>query len=291
MFDLRFIDSPSPISNSPSSDSPSPIHNLLSIVVSFVSPIHRHLRFIHNFFIIESGIHHCTVADSFLIHQILDSALNLRSRWCNLFWFGFTLVPLFVTTLFLNLRQRKCIGFGARSFMSWPKRLLVFVNPFGGKKSAMKIFDEQVKTLFEDAQIQLTKQETAHQLHAKEVAHSLDITKHDGIVCVSGDGILVECLSNHNIFMRTLIDMAARIKCDMNDNLTLETNAQWLKRKTYMPWNEAIDAALCIVFSTKQGVATNLSSNVIPFFSLGKGQGHWNEEPKNLAEMYPTNCA
>lgn len=34
--------------------------------------------------------------------------------------------------------------------------------------------------------------ETKHQLHAKEVARSLDITKYDGIVCVSGDGILVE---------------------------------------------------------------------------------------------------
>jgi hypothetical protein len=32
------------------------------------------------------------------------------------------------------------------------------VNPFGGKKSAVKIFDEQVKPLFEDAQIQLTIQ-------------------------------------------------------------------------------------------------------------------------------------
>lgn len=39
-----------------------------------------------------------------------------------------------------------------------PKRLLVFVNPFGGKKSAVKIFAEQVKPLFEDAQIQLTIQ-------------------------------------------------------------------------------------------------------------------------------------
>jgi sphingosine kinase len=104
-------------------------------------------------------------------------------------------------------------------YVGRPKRLFVFVNPFGGKKSAVKIFDEQVKPLFEDAQIQLTIQgdfifqlnhdfhcccylsfcwfslfcsETAHQLHAKEVARSLDITKHDGIVCISGDGILVE---------------------------------------------------------------------------------------------------
>ncbi|KAE9591773.1 hypothetical protein Lal_00038997 [Lupinus albus] len=76
-----------------------------------------------------------------------------------------------------------------------PKRLFVFVNPFGGKKSGKKIFDDQVKPLLEDAQIQITVQETKHQLHAKEIAHSLDITKYDGIVCVSGDGILVEVVN------------------------------------------------------------------------------------------------
>ncbi|XP_057799301.1 sphingosine kinase 1-like isoform X2 [Salvia miltiorrhiza] len=35
-------------------------------------------------------------------------------------------------------------------------------------------------------------EETKHQLHAKKVAQSLDLEKFDGIVCVSGDGILVE---------------------------------------------------------------------------------------------------
>ncbi|XP_017434185.1 sphingosine kinase 1 isoform X2 [Vigna angularis] len=76
-----------------------------------------------------------------------------------------------------------------------PKRLFVFVNPFGGKKSATKIFDEQVKPLLEDAQIEITVQETKHQLHAKEITHLLDITKYDGIVCVSGDGLLVEVVN------------------------------------------------------------------------------------------------
>ncbi|KAL5151280.1 Sphingosine kinase 1 [Glycine soja] len=76
-----------------------------------------------------------------------------------------------------------------------PKSLLVFVNPFGGKQSAKKIFAEQVKSLLEDAQIQITVQETKHELHAKEVARSLDITKYHGIVCVSGDGILVEVVN------------------------------------------------------------------------------------------------
>ncbi|XP_061367676.1 sphingosine kinase 1-like isoform X2 [Gastrolobium bilobum] len=37
--------------------------------------------------------------------------------------------------------------------------------------------------------------ETEHQLHAKQVVQSLDISKYDGIVCVSGDGILVEVVN------------------------------------------------------------------------------------------------
>ncbi|ESQ55218.1 hypothetical protein EUTSA_v10025052mg [Eutrema salsugineum] len=76
-----------------------------------------------------------------------------------------------------------------------PKKLLVFVNPFGGKKSARKIFLEKVKPLFEDADIQLEIQETKYQLHAKEIVRSMDVSKYDGIVCVSGDGVLVEVVN------------------------------------------------------------------------------------------------
>ncbi|MBA0866080.1 hypothetical protein Goshw_017692 [Gossypium schwendimanii] len=76
-----------------------------------------------------------------------------------------------------------------------PKRLLIFVNPFGGKKCATKIFVEDVRPCLEDADIQFTVIETKHQLHAKEVVKTLDLSKYDGIVCVSGDGILVEVIN------------------------------------------------------------------------------------------------
>ncbi|OMO76548.1 hypothetical protein CCACVL1_15577 [Corchorus capsularis] len=76
-----------------------------------------------------------------------------------------------------------------------PKRLLIFVNPYGGKKSATKIFSEEVKPFLEDADIQITLIETKHQLHAKEVAKTLDLSKYDGVVCVSGDGILGEVVN------------------------------------------------------------------------------------------------
>jgi len=39
-----------------------------------------------------------------------------------------------------------------------PKRLFVFVNPFGGRKFAANIFRDQVKPLLEDAQVHLTVQ-------------------------------------------------------------------------------------------------------------------------------------
>lgn len=76
-----------------------------------------------------------------------------------------------------------------------PKRLLVFVNPYGGKRSASKIFVSDVKPMLEDANIQYTLHETNYQLHAKDVVKSLDLSKYDGIVCVSGDGVLVEVVN------------------------------------------------------------------------------------------------
>ncbi|KAL4585527.1 hypothetical protein LXL04_010149 [Taraxacum kok-saghyz] len=76
-----------------------------------------------------------------------------------------------------------------------PKKLFIFVNPFGGRKSASKIFTNDVKPILEDANIDYTLQETRYQLHAKELSRSLDLTKYDGIICVSGDGILVEVVN------------------------------------------------------------------------------------------------
>ncbi|PNT72983.1 hypothetical protein BRADI_2g51820v3 [Brachypodium distachyon] len=82
-----------------------------------------------------------------------------------------------------------------------PKRLFVFVNPFGGKKRANKIYAAEIKPLFEAAGVQITTQETKHRGHAREVASSLDLGRYDGIVCVSGDGVLVEVVNG--ILQRT----------------------------------------------------------------------------------------
>ncbi|WVZ68577.1 hypothetical protein U9M48_017503 [Paspalum notatum var. saurae] len=82
-----------------------------------------------------------------------------------------------------------------------PKRLFVFVNPFGGRKCARKIYDTEIRPLFEAAGVTITVQETEYQGHAREVASSMDLAKYDGIVCVSGDGVLVEVVNG--ILQRT----------------------------------------------------------------------------------------
>ncbi|ERN03460.1 sphingosine kinase 2 isoform X1 [Amborella trichopoda] len=90
-----------------------------------------------------------------------------------------------------------------------PKNVFVIVNPFGGIKSASKIFCEEVEPLLVAAEIQYTVQETQFQLHAKEIANSLDLSKYDGIVCISGDGILVEVVNG--LLQRTDWDSAIKM--------------------------------------------------------------------------------
>uniref|UniRef100_A0A0D9X0C2 DAGKc domain-containing protein n=1 Tax=Leersia perrieri TaxID=77586 RepID=A0A0D9X0C2_9ORYZ len=76
-----------------------------------------------------------------------------------------------------------------------PKRLFIIVNPYGGKRGGRQIFQTKVLPLIEASGILYTMQETKHRLHAQEIAHSLDLRKYDGIVCVSGDGVLVEVVN------------------------------------------------------------------------------------------------
>nr|BAK06536.1 predicted protein [Hordeum vulgare subsp. vulgare] len=76
-----------------------------------------------------------------------------------------------------------------------PKRLFVLINPYGGKRRASKIYEAEIKPLFEAAGVQVTTQETRYRGHAREVASSLDLARYDGIVCVSGDGVLVELVN------------------------------------------------------------------------------------------------
>lgn len=76
-----------------------------------------------------------------------------------------------------------------------PKRLLVFLNPFGGRKCAWKIYQEEVKPLLDLAKVSYILHETKFQCHAKDIVKAMDLSLYDGILCISGDGILVEVVN------------------------------------------------------------------------------------------------
>lgn len=78
------------------------------------------------------------------------------------------------------------------TFTQRPKKLLLFVNPFGGKKKALKIFEKHGKKLFNIAgvEINLIVSQRANQI--RDLLLIFDLKNYDGIACVGGDGTFSE---------------------------------------------------------------------------------------------------
>ncbi|XP_056305527.1 ceramide kinase family protein [Danio aesculapii] len=84
---------------------------------------------------------------------------------------------------------------------SRPHRLLVFINPFGGKKRGKQIFHSLVSPLFELAGISSHVVVTERANQARDYILKKDLTGFDGVICVGGDGMFSELL--HGVIGRT----------------------------------------------------------------------------------------
>ena len=104
-----------------------------------------------------------------------------------------SLVQLYKRTLRKGLRDFLEKSFGPKR----PKKLLVFVNPVGGKGTAKRKYDRRVAPIFECAGIKTHVVTTTHQNHARE--HLLDndvATKgYCGVVGVGGEGMVSEIVN------------------------------------------------------------------------------------------------
>ncbi|KAJ5805822.1 ATP-NAD kinase-like domain-containing protein [Penicillium pulvis] len=76
------------------------------------------------------------------------------------------------------------------------KNVKVYLNPFSGKGSAVKLYYRYAKPLFDAAQCHIDLHETCHSGHASQlVREDREIDACDAIVCCSGDGLPYEVIN------------------------------------------------------------------------------------------------
>ena len=73
-----------------------------------------------------------------------------------------------------------------------PKKLLVFVNPYGGKGEGKSIFYNKVAPLLQLAGVKFEDVITESANHAREMLQKCSLNGIDGVVCVGGDGMFSE---------------------------------------------------------------------------------------------------
>ena len=76
-----------------------------------------------------------------------------------------------------------------------PKTLLVFVNPIGGRKNALSVYENIASPVFKLAGVKITQVVTKQRDHAKEYVQTVNLSEFDGIVAVGGDGMANEIIN------------------------------------------------------------------------------------------------
>ncbi|KAL2102260.1 hypothetical protein ACEWY4_001428 [Coilia grayii] len=93
-----------------------------------------------------------------------------------------------------------------------PKRLLVYINPFGGKQQGKRIYEQKVAPIFSRASISTDVIVTERANHARDhLKTEADLKKYDGVVCVGGDGMFSEIV--HGLIWRTQSDSGVDQNC------------------------------------------------------------------------------
>ncbi|XP_066525724.1 ceramide kinase [Hoplias malabaricus] len=93
-----------------------------------------------------------------------------------------------------------------------PKRLLVYINPFGGKQRGKRIYEQKVAPIFSRASISTDVIVTERANHARDhLKTEADLKKYDGVVCVGGDGMFSEIM--HGLISRTQCDTGVDQNC------------------------------------------------------------------------------
>lgn len=86
---------------------------------------------------------------------------------------------------------------------NWPRKLLIFINPFGGKGQAVTLWNSTVQPLFKtfhiESKIIITERANHARDYLQDVGNPLEI--YDGIICIGGDGMFSEIFNG--VLMRS----------------------------------------------------------------------------------------
>ncbi|MBN3281024.1 SPHK2 kinase, partial [Polyodon spathula] len=81
------------------------------------------------------------------------------------------------------------------SLLPRPRRLLLLVNPFSGRGQAMQLCHTHILPMVREANISYNLIQTEHPNHARELMREIALQEWDGIVIISGDGLLHEVIN------------------------------------------------------------------------------------------------
>uniref|UniRef100_A0A3P9NMF6 sphingosine kinase n=1 Tax=Poecilia reticulata TaxID=8081 RepID=A0A3P9NMF6_POERE len=82
----------------------------------------------------------------------------------------------------------------SRSLLPRPRRLLLLVNPFSGKGQAMQWCQAYILPMIKEANISYNLIQTRRN-HARELVREISLPEWDGIIIVSGDGLMHEVIN------------------------------------------------------------------------------------------------
>ncbi|XP_032414138.1 sphingosine kinase 2 [Xiphophorus hellerii] len=83
----------------------------------------------------------------------------------------------------------------SRSLLPRPRRLLLLVNPFSGRGQAMQWCQTHILPMIREANISYNLIQTERRNHARELIREISLPEWDGIVIVSGDGLMHEVIN------------------------------------------------------------------------------------------------
>ncbi|KAG8554691.1 hypothetical protein GDO81_003865 [Engystomops pustulosus] len=137
-----------------------------------------------------------------------------------------------------------------------PRKLLVFINPYGGRGKASRIYYSEISFLFQLAGIETDVIETTRANHARDYILEADLQTYDGVVCVGGDGMFSELL--HGLVKRTQSDSGV---CEDKENAMLTPCSLRIGIIPAVGINDPVTSALHIIIGDTQPMDVCASYN------------------------------